>query len=483
MGTGLLAVVLLGVGWAWWGSRLPAAYSSESMGVADFGGGPGSGDGHHAGGHGAAAASVTDFVADASRAADVRVGLVARAERITLPGGQTFEGYTLNGQTPGPTLRARQGDLVEVEFRNESVPGGATLHWHGLDVPNAMDGVAGVTQDAVAPGATFVYRFVAEQAGTFWYHSHQISHAQVLGGLFGALVIEPSTGQQIGPEALLVLHTYPGTSRMLNGRMGDVPYEAHPGDLVRVRVINTDNAPTVVWVPGARFRLLAIDGTEVNGPTDVADQKVTVTAGGRVDLEVRVPDRGAVRVQAPGAALVLGPEGATAPGGPAPAAELDPLSYGSPAPLGFDPTTADRRFDYGIGRFPGFLDGRPGYWWTINGRMGKDVPMFMVREGDVATMRISNQSGEVHPMHLHGHHVVVLARDGVPATGSPWWVDSLNVEHGQSYDVAFVADNPGIWMDHCHNLPHAAEGLMTHLMYEGVGTPYLMGVESGNEPE
>lgn len=66
--------------------------------------------------------------------------------------------------------------------------------------------------------------------------------------------------------------------------------------------------------------------------------------------------------------------------------------------------------------------------------------------------------GEVHPMHLHGHHAVVLSRNGVPATGSPWWMDSVNVNHGESYDIAFLVDNPGIWMDHCHNLPHAAQG-------------------------
>jgi FtsP/CotA-like multicopper oxidase with cupredoxin domain len=85
-------------------------------------------------------------------------------------------------------------------------------------------------------------------------------------------------------------------------------------------------------------------------------------------------------------------------------------------------------------------------------------------EGDVVRMRISNRSGEVHPMHLHGHHAVVLSRNGVAATGSPWWVDSLNVGNGESYEIAFVADNPGIWMDHCHNLPHAAEaGVMSDL--------------------
>jgi FtsP/CotA-like multicopper oxidase with cupredoxin domain len=86
-------------------------------------------------------------------------------------------------------------------------------------------------------------------------------------------------------------------------------------------------------------------------------------------------------------------------------------------------------------------------------------------------------------MHLHGHHMVVLSRDGVPASGSPWWTDSLNVADGDAYDVAFVADNPGVWMDHCHNLKHAAEGLVVHLMYEGVSTSYTIGGAAGNEPE
>ena len=109
--------------------------------------------------------------------------------------------------------------------------------------------------------------------------------------------------------------------------------------------------------------------------------------------------------------------------------------------------------------------------------------MFVVREGDVVVMRISNHSGEVHPMHLHGHHAVVLSRDGEKATGSPWWFDSLDVQDGETYEIAFVADNPGIWMDHCHNLKHAAQGLVAHLMYSGVTKPYRVGGDSGNEPE
>ena len=158
---------------------------------------------------------------------------------------------------------------------------------------------------------------------------------------------------------------------------------------------------------------------------------------------------------------------------------VDLLTYGTPKALGLRSGEGDRVFQYNIGRRPGFFDGKPGLWWTINGHQYPDVPMFMVTEGDIVRMTIKNTSGQVHPMHLHGHHVVVLSRNGVAATGSPWWTDSLNVEDDETYEVAFVADNPGIWMDHCHNLPHAAQGLVTHLMYTGVTTKFHLGGATG----
>ncbi len=181
--------------------------------------------------------------------------------------------------------------------------------------------------------------------------------------------------------------------------------------------------------------------------------------------------------------VVLGSRSYQAPAAPRPAATLDLLTYGTATPLGFDPNRPDRRFRYDIGRRPGFIDGRPGLFWTVHGRLYPDVPMFVVAEGDVVRVGISNHSGDVHPMHLHGHHAVVLSRNGVSASGSPWWVDSLNVADGESYDIAFVADHPGIWMDHCHNLTHAADGLVAHLMYQGITTPYLVGGAAANTPE
>jgi FtsP/CotA-like multicopper oxidase with cupredoxin domain len=282
-------------------------------------------------------------------------------------------------------------------------------------------------------------------------------------------------------EQVAVLHSYE-EGPTLNGEKGTTAVDASPGERVRLRVVNTDNGMATVWVTGAAYQVLAVDGIDVNGPEPVESRAIGVPAGGRVDLGIEVP-AGGVRIDFGGATMVLGQDPTGGEATSAPDEFVDLLSYGEPTDVGFDPGAADRRFDYVIGRRPGFLDGMPGLWWTVNGHLFPDVPMYMVSEDDVVVFRIENDSPDAHPMHLHGHHAVVLSRDGEPATGSPWWVDSLEVKTGETYEIAFVADNPGLWMDHCHNLPHAAEGLVAHVMYDGVTSSFRVGGEHGNEPE
>ena len=480
------ALALLGpAAWLWQASLLPSTWSVTAMGYVDPGNGSAPTGHEHDGGR-----DIRTLTADPARPADVSVTLLARRERFRLPSGRSVDGYTLNGESPGPTIRATVGQLVQVRLVNVSVPGGVTLHWHGVDVPGAEDGVAGVTQDAVAEGAEFTYRFVAADAGTYWYHSHQLSDEQVGGGLLGAVVVSPAPGGTPAGtvsagtvDTVALVHHYGGVLTV-DGAEGDVRVTAAAGVRARVRVVDADNGPMWVWVAGAPYRLVAIDGTDVVDPPPVR-AGLLVAAGGRADLEVTLPaDGSAVRVHLGGrTGVVLGPPSAVVRPVARPAAVLDLLHYGSPAPLGFDPAVADRRFAYHIGRRPGFLDGRPGLWWTVNGHTLPDLPMFVVATGDVVRMRITNSSGALHPMHLHGHHAVVLARNGVRATGSPWWIDSLDVADGDRYDIAFVADNPGIWLDHCHNLRHATQGLVVHLAYEGVTTPFVVGGRARNEPE
>jgi FtsP/CotA-like multicopper oxidase with cupredoxin domain len=465
------ALALLGtVGYLWQSSLVPSHYDMAAMGYADFGGGAG-----HAHGGGISVASLTGPTTGNPA---VTVTLTARKEN-----GR----YTINHETPGPEITAVVGQLVQVTLVNDNIADGVTLHWHGVDVPNAEDGVAGITQDAVLPGQTYVYRFVAQDAGTYWYHSHQVSHEQVRLGLFGAFVVLPaatatsSSATDVAGvvDQIVQVHTYDGR-RTINGTAGVSPLTAAPGKQLRARIVNTDAGPIRVWVSGAPYRIAAVDGRDVHAPTELAGKAVVITAGGRVDLLIPVPATGGARLDVgAGTALAAG----SAEAAPEPAATVDLLSYGRPAALGFDPAAASRHFQYRIGRRIGFLDGKPGMWWTINGHLFPDVPMFMVSTGDVVRMTISNTSGEVHPMHLHGHHAVVLSRNGVAATGSPWWFDSLDVGDGETYEIAFIADNPGIWADHCHNLQHAADGLLAHLAYADVTTPYQIGGKAGNTPE
>ena len=487
----MLPLLLVGaLGWLWFASLVPSTYSVMEMGYVDYGGGRAvAHEASHAGD-----VSVADLTGHKAGRPDVAVTLSARRQEFRLASGERVDGYTLNGSSPGPTIRARQGDLLEATLVNGDVEEGVTLHWHGVDVPNAEDGVAGVTQDAVPEGGRHVYRFVVPDAGTYWYHSHQVSHRQVRGGLFGPLVVDPadadeaSAGGRAPADVLATVHTYDGI-RTVNGSSGVSRARVPPGASARIRVVNTENGRVRVWVSGTTYRVIAVDGRDLRGPTDVRGKSFVVPAGGRADLLVTVPDSGARLDVGGGTALVLGPGDAwlaARAGGTEPPGEVDLLTYGASAPPPFDPRQADRTFDYRIGRRPGFVDGRPGFWWSINGKLFPDVPMYVVEEGDVVRMRISNSSGDVHPMHLHGHHALVLSRNGVKSSGSPWWVDSLDVQDGETFEIAFVADNPGVWMDHCHNLAHAAEGLVAHLAYAGVSEPFRVGGDVGganNEPE
>jgi FtsP/CotA-like multicopper oxidase with cupredoxin domain len=170
---------------------------------------------------------------------------VAAQQNLNI-GGRSVPGYTLNGTSPGPTITAHGGQLVEVHLRNASVTAGIALHWHGVDVPAAMDGVAGVTQDEVPIGGEFTYRFVANQIGTYWYHSHQVSNEQVIGGLFGTLVVLPKSAGRDSVDVVAAAHSYTGM-KTINGVAGDLKVPAKRGDQVRVRVINTDNGPIESW--------------------------------------------------------------------------------------------------------------------------------------------------------------------------------------------------------------------------------------------
>jgi FtsP/CotA-like multicopper oxidase with cupredoxin domain len=506
--TGAFALVIC-VGFAAWfansmqASALPDRFSMMAHEKLDYGGGPevshGSGHSHdhaHHSGHGSSV-SVTELTGPREEAPDRRFTLTAQTTGVRLGSGETVEAWAFDGKAPGPELRVRRGDVVEVTLVNEDIEDGVTLHWHGIDVPNAEDGVAGLTQNAVRPGERHTYRFRAEQTGTYWYHSHQVSSEQVRKGLFGAFIVEPERPEREDAREITVMaHSWEnGGDRVATlGASDTLEREAvAPGTPVRLRLVNTDSYPVTFSLTGTPFKVAAIDGTDLNAPTNLTDTRLELAAGGRYDVTFTMPSR-PVRLGVPGAmsfadenpdlGLLLSSDGKGDVPTLASGSVFDPASYGEPAPTPFDASSDfDREFAVVLDNRPGFYDGSFNGLWTINGEVFPDTPMQMVSEGDLVKTTFVNRSFMDHPMHLHGHHVLVLSRNGEPVGGSPWWADTLNVAPGESFEVAFRADNPGIWMDHCHNLDHAAQGMTMHLGYEGVTTPFKAGEETGNRPE
>jgi FtsP/CotA-like multicopper oxidase with cupredoxin domain len=463
-------------------SKLPAVMNM-SEGAMDFGGGTVL---EHNGNKGVSVAMLTG----PREGTPVRVfTLTAEKKSVALSSGTKVDAWTFNGQLPGPELRMKQGELIEVTLINRDIESGATIHWHGLDVPNAEDGVAGVTQDAVMPGEQMVYRFIAEQAGTFWYHSHQESQEAVSKGLFGSLIVEPAMPLATGPveDVTVMTHVWDRAGLAIGSFDTLQRKKVIPGTPVRIRLINTQDWVRQKYVLiGTTFQVAAIDGTELNEPSDLKDSHVVLSTGGRADLTFLMPNH-PVFLSVGGnkkLGVLLSRDGTGDVPDIPKTAEFSALHYGTPTETPIDASSNfDREFDMILDNKMSFYDGQFGSLYTINGEVFPDTPMFMVQEGDLVKTTIVNRGAVDHPMHLHGHHMLVLSHNGVASTGSPWWSDTLDVVPGDTYEVAFVADNPGLWMDHCHNLTHAAVGMSMHLMYEGITTPYTVGADTQNHPE
>ncbi|RAO13547.1 multicopper oxidase family protein [Micromonospora noduli] len=403
---------------------------------------------------GAAPAVQHDHGSPAARIADEptrRFTLTAGTATVDA-GGRNVAAWAFNGQVPGPELTATVGDVLEVTLRNRDIGRGVTVHWHGYDVPNDQDGVPGVTQAAVRPGQEFVYRFRAYQAGTYWYHTHSASDVGVRMGLYGVLVVRP--GPATGLDVTVPVHT-------LAGRPLPVPKvdQVEAGLPVRLRLINTDSTTHRYAVAGTAFRVAAIDGVDLRGPTPLVDTAVLIPAGGRYDLVFDAPATPVALFVDGRAVYSTGPVSTATGAWPV----LDPLGYGATAPVPW--SRFDKTFTLVLDRGLDLRRLLPRYAHTVNGAADPDIPPQVVRRGDVVRFTIVNRSQIVHPWHLHGHHVLVLARDGEPATGSPLWLDSFDVRPGEVWEVAFRADNPGMWANHCHNLAHADAGMTLHLMY------------------
>ncbi len=433
------------------------------------------------------------------------------AQFMTSVAGISISTWGYNGALVTPTLRATAGDKLKVSVTN-SLTEATSIHWHGVALQNAADGVPGLTQQAVKPGAEFAYEFRTATPGTYWYHSHvEMQRAR---GLFGALVIDDPqeplsydrewvvvlddwldgfggtpdsvlaalsagmgmSGMKIDSSSPLLMNS---TSAYLGGDAGDVKIPVHlmngrstsepetfaakPGDRIRLRIINAaaDTAYRI-GIPGQQMLLTHADGFPT---TPESVDAVVLGMGERIDALVTVKEGTS--------ALLSLPEGkagnavgyiSTGPASMPPLSALPTQLTGvvtdggrlkADASVLLPETAVDRTHQVNL------TGSMAKYSWGINGRsFDMKNPFdgaFEVRTGERVRVVVTNSTTMWHPLHLHGHSFQ-LANGGARK-------DTVIVRPKQRVTFEFDADNPGQWLTHCHNAYHAARGMMGVFSY------------------
>ncbi|WP_152394256.1 multicopper oxidase family protein [Paenibacillus guangzhouensis] len=469
--------------------------------------------------------------------------ITAQASNLKVSDDKTLPVWAFNNSVPGPEIRVKVGDTVKINLNNE-LKEPVSIHWHGYPVPNNMDGIPGVTQDAVVAGKTFTYEFKATIPGTYWYHSHQDSVNQLDKGLYGSLIVE-DPNESYDRDYTLMLdewvssgdtnmsnmdrgnmegmdhsqmnmgtdddadHSEMNMSEMgsmeghdmsmydlytINGKSGNAVEKlvVKEGDKVRIRLINAGYITHTMHLHGHEFKVIASDGQPVNSPAVITDQGIAIAPGERYDLEFTANNPGTWLLEEHGSddkvknmRAIIAYEGSTVQSDASNASEKLPLfdlmKYGKQAETKF---SLNQTFDQDVllNLNTEMKDGEMVY--TINGKVFPNTDHINVKKGDKVKVTFVNKSKtDDHPMHLHGHFFQVLSKNGIPLEGTPVIKDTLNVKPGEQYVVAFEADNPGDWMFHCHDLHHASAGMVTDVMYKDFQSNYTPDPSVGNKPE
>jgi FtsP/CotA-like multicopper oxidase with cupredoxin domain len=422
----------------------------------------------------------------------VEVNLEAKIGRVTISPGHEVEAWTYNGDIPGPVIRAKVGDRLIVHFKN-SLPQPTTVHWHGIRLPFAMDGVPGHSQPEVPPGGSFDYDFILPDAGLFWYHPHVMSALQVGYGLYGALLVEdPAESVGVSDEKVLVLSDLAleddgtlmspagagvaakvfgleGNHLLVNGREQQ-KLSGRAGAPQRWRVVNTAKSRYFELQigdggAGGSFTIIGGDGGLQEYPTE--HDTLIVAPGERMDAIV-VPHG------KPGGEIVVtdlvydrgygsGYEGphdmftvalADSPPDPTPVQinvrrSIEPLSPVGAKDIQMDVTLVQidsRNIEYRINNIPS--------------EKNQPLPATI---GETQIWTIKNETEWSHPFHLHGFFFQVLDDSGQPVHPLAW-KDTVDVPFKKTVRLIVRWDDrpgaAGMWMVHCHILDHAEGGLM-----------------------
>jgi len=414
----------------------------------------------------------------------LEIELEAQIANIEVLDGIITPVWTYGGTLPGPLIKAKVGDTVIVHFKN-SLPESTTIHWHGLRVPNQMDGVPGVTQPPVPVDGEFRYEFVVDDAGTYWYHPHVNSAAQVGWGMYGPIVVEdPNDPEEFGDDLIMVISDMSldeagvflppnnggdfgdlfgreGTTILVNGKVMPT-LKVRKGKQQRWRIIN---ASRTRYVPiGLRGHIM----TRIGGDNGLAGRsesapRFILTPAERGDF-VFTP------INDPGTALMrLGsvnrgfgterrPEDlmyVETVDLPAVEPMAIPENLRTIEPIDLSGEVIEKELEMTIGMGDGIRNVIMGF----NGIPYWNMEPLVARVGETHVWTLINNSGFNHPFHLHGYFFQVLDENRVPE-----WKDTVDVPDGGTVKIAvYFEGRPGMWMYHCHILDHARVGMMGQL--------------------
>lgn len=449
---------------------------------------------------GAAALLAPRLVLAAPEAVTLTAGVVAK----TLPGNVGPSTLWLYNEKIAPVLRIRRNEAFTAVFRNELAEHSA-IHWHGVRVPHAMDGVPFITQDPVQPGESFTYQFAPPDPGTFFFHPH-CNTVEALGrGLAGVLVVEDPRDQGLFDiEHVLVLKdwrsrhdgsfedflTDAGAARA--GSFGDLrtvngavlpTLTVQPGARVRLRILNVDSTripmlslrgaakPVVIATDGNACDPFALNGWRL-GPAMRAD--VAFIAPSKAGAEIIIEDVFGTKPRPLAKLVTAGQElRSTRASLRLPAAELPQPDLKTATRLDVqllsgsaDPKLEAWAKENGVS--PDEICLTQKVFWSLNRQVWPGMahdrlppPLFELKSGRSYVAELFNGTPHQHPMHLHGHTFRVLGSSERDLP--PHWADTVLVRPKERIRIAFVAGEPGDWMFHCHIIEHQETGMMAYL--------------------
>lgn len=417
------------------------------------------------------------------------VSLEARFVDATLDGQQVTRQVMTYGAAMPPVLRIRRGEAFSARLKN-ALDEPTTIHWHGLRIENAMDGVPFLTQPYVYPGDGFDYRFTPPDAGTFWYHPHCNTLVQMGRGMTGLLIVEDPRDQVFDGEVCLNLRDWRlggdgqfieqfkardaakggtfGTLRTANWQPLPV-HDLPAGGLARLRIAATDVTRIYsLRLDGAEALVVALDGQPLPAPEPL--DLAIVSPGQRLDLVIRMPDDEGVvaelvdirpstpktlaRLRSVGASLKRA-LGDVAPLRPNPPLEPD-MSTAIDIPLVLSATAENAAKDS--------ICGTLGYsFWAINktpwpgDTADPMAPLAELKLGRTYLLNLENVTPHAHPIHLHGMNFKVMGSS--KRTAAPLVSDTYLMLPDEKVQLAVVADNPGDWVFHCHIIEHQKTGM------------------------